>query len=276
MSAEYERMRKLAKQDPGTSGDQGEENWAELLSRWLPGTFHVVTKGRIISSYGKTSRQMDVLVLSPSYPRGLLSNKLYIAAGVLAAFECKRTLRRENIQRAVHTGVELSRMVRSDYFAPHSILYGLLAHSHQIPSSRRSPVTVVSDILWQEHETEVHDPHECLDFICVPDLGAWCLAHIMLPPSSNKQEETLATVHMGPRDDSESKNGDAIGYFLVSLLRRIGKIDSSVAGIAHYLEAPHVGLLKEFKGQLRLWQSDRIPDDLRELVWNGPEDHSQE
>jgi len=28
---EYNRIRKRAYEDPGTAGDQGEENWAELL-----------------------------------------------------------------------------------------------------------------------------------------------------------------------------------------------------------------------------------------------------
>lgn len=96
---EYERTQQLAKEDPGTSGDQVEENWAEILRQWLPRTFHVVTKGRIVSSKGLSSNQIDVLILSPFYPQGLLSNKLYIAAGVLAAFECKRTLRRSHILR---------------------------------------------------------------------------------------------------------------------------------------------------------------------------------
>lgn len=71
MASEYERMRKIAAEDPGTSGDQGEENWADLLRQWLPSGFHVVTKGRIISSTGETSPQVDVLVLSPYYPRGV-------------------------------------------------------------------------------------------------------------------------------------------------------------------------------------------------------------
>ena len=32
---EYSRIRKRANEDPGTAGDQGEENWASLLRRWL-------------------------------------------------------------------------------------------------------------------------------------------------------------------------------------------------------------------------------------------------
>ena len=31
MSAEYNRIQMRATEDPGTAGDQGEENWAELL-----------------------------------------------------------------------------------------------------------------------------------------------------------------------------------------------------------------------------------------------------
>jgi len=49
MSAEYDRIQMRATEDPGTAGDQGEENWAELLRDWLPRTYEVVTKGRIIS-----------------------------------------------------------------------------------------------------------------------------------------------------------------------------------------------------------------------------------
>ena len=43
MSAEYDRIQMRATEDPGTAGDQGEENWAELFeigfrvhTRWSP------------------------------------------------------------------------------------------------------------------------------------------------------------------------------------------------------------------------------------------------
>ena len=52
MSAEYNRIQMRATEDPGTAGDQGEENWAELLRDWLPRSYEVVTKGRIISQEG--------------------------------------------------------------------------------------------------------------------------------------------------------------------------------------------------------------------------------
>lgn len=68
MATEYARIQKRASEDPGTAGDQGEENWAELLRGWLPRTYEVVTKGRIISQDGHTSPQVDVLVSKECLP----------------------------------------------------------------------------------------------------------------------------------------------------------------------------------------------------------------
>src|SRR5215212_2250362 len=78
---EYKRILKRATEDPGTAGDQGEENWATLLKNWLPSYFHIVTKGRILTESGYASPQVDILILHPSYPQILLDKKLYLAGG---------------------------------------------------------------------------------------------------------------------------------------------------------------------------------------------------
>jgi len=77
LQAEYLRIRKRATEDPGTAGDQGEENWAALLREWLPDYFQVVTKGRILTDSGYASPQIDVLVLYPSYPKSSLLSGLF-------------------------------------------------------------------------------------------------------------------------------------------------------------------------------------------------------
>src|SRR5438270_3386690 len=76
---EYERIYKRVREDPGTAGDQGEENWRELLEDWMPANYHVVTKGRILFADGKSSPQFDVLMLHPAYPKKLLNKKHYLA-----------------------------------------------------------------------------------------------------------------------------------------------------------------------------------------------------
>jgi hypothetical protein len=63
MDAEYARIRKSARADPGTAGDEGEENWAQLLRDWLPSNYHVVTQGQLMDDQGRLSGQVDIIVL---------------------------------------------------------------------------------------------------------------------------------------------------------------------------------------------------------------------
>jgi hypothetical protein len=42
--SDYEIVKGRANEDPGTTGDHVEGKWAEVLSDWLPATYHVVTK----------------------------------------------------------------------------------------------------------------------------------------------------------------------------------------------------------------------------------------
>ena len=140
MTSEYNRIRKRALEDPGTAGDQGEENWAQIFRDWLPSAYKVVTKGRIISEDGRASPQVDVIVLKDIYPRGLLGKKHYLASGVAATFECKVTLRSEHIEKAVKSGIAIKSLfpVRTGtlYRELHTpILYGLLSHAHNWKSA---------------------------------------------------------------------------------------------------------------------------------------------
>jgi hypothetical protein len=73
IQAEYERIARRSAEDPGTAGDEGEENWKSLLADWLPPYYQVVTKGRVLFWNGKASPQMDVIVLAPEYPKGLVA-----------------------------------------------------------------------------------------------------------------------------------------------------------------------------------------------------------
>lgn len=196
MAAEYERMRETARKDPGTSGDQGEENWADLLKDWLPTPFHVRTKGRVVFPDGRTSDQVDVVILSPYYPKGLLSDKLYIAAGVLAAFECKRTLLRPHFQKAVQSAVKLGELSRSAGPSQHHIIYGILAHSHQIACKRQPAAVNLESALMLADEKFIADPRDCLDFVCVPTIGTWSIMRFY--GSLGQSEPRVMTSYMEP------------------------------------------------------------------------------
>ena len=178
MESEYLRIRSRASEDPGTAGDQGEENWAELLRGWLPPTYKVVTKGRILNPDGRASPQVDVLVLKDVYPDKLLNKKLYLSAGVAAAFECKTTLEAAHIEKATRTCAEIKDLysVRTGtpYKEMHSpIIYGLLSHSHSWKSKGSKPAENIEKKWIESDYTYSQYPRSSIDLICVADLGVW-------------------------------------------------------------------------------------------------------
>lgn len=259
MSSEYQRIRARTREDPGTAGDQGEENWAELLRRWLPASYHVETKGRILSSAGQASRQVDVLVLSPLYPRGLLGKKHYLAAGVLAAFECKTTLRPHHIRSAVETSVALGVLSRDDKSSVHHIIYGVLAHSSVVPSKKISAQDSIGRLLAKADADLVRDPRDCLDFLCVADLGTWALMRAILG--------TWATSYMGPmrRTDAPLDSPELIGRFLTGLLGRLGQVEPELRPIARYFQ--EAGLYGLGAGLVRYWDWADVPDGTPTALW---------
>jgi hypothetical protein len=107
----------------------------------------------------------------------LLATNLYLAAGVVAAFECKNTLRLAHVREAVSRGVRLQQLVRSDPSVKHHIVFGLLAHSYAIRA--KSPAGSVVNALMRADEGLVSDPRDCMDFLCVADLGSWALMRMM-------------------------------------------------------------------------------------------------
>lgn len=178
MASEYARISQRVNEDPGNAGDEGEENWADLLREWLPPPYRVETRGRILGESGLLSPQVDVLVLHPSYPLKLLTKKTYLASAVLAAFECKLTLRAQHVRRAFETAAALHEVQRPRPGTPydelhHPIVFGLLAHSHSWKGESSDPTGNI-----EAHIDKVHrevSPLACdvPDIVCVADLGTW-------------------------------------------------------------------------------------------------------
>jgi hypothetical protein len=224
MASEYERIQKRATEDPGTAGDQGEENWAELLRDWLPPICQVVTKGRIISHDGRTSPQIDVLVLKSSYPKKLLNKKVYLAAGVAAAFECKVTLKAAHITEALENCVAIKSLFTPRTGSPFKELnvpmtYGLLAHSHSWQGERSTPIDNIENKLLEEDSRLVEHPRQMIDLICIADLGAWAASKdsflvnnqrfesivLAAPPNKSGRTPVATTAYIGYSNKSENQ-----------------------------------------------------------------------
>lgn len=297
LRAEYVRIRARATEDPGTAGDEGEENWAELLRGWVPHGYSVVTKGRILSVDGDASPQVDVLILSPAYPKVLRDKKVYLAGGVVAAFECKTTLRKRHIQEALENAIAIRQLADPD--APraahvgtpfrelHSpIVYGLLAHSHEW--SEDTALDHVTQALAQGCRDASH-PSEILDVTCVADLGTWRATRMSyLGPRNGAAWEThpyrehfpdgvaIGAVSGPYREELERERegfpiiplAQLCGY----LTQRIAWIDESARPLADYLRV--TGTWGASSGEMRPWPlqdvySDEVAARLRQGRHDG-------
>jgi hypothetical protein len=275
IAAEYDRIQKRATEDPGTAGDQGEENWAAILRGWLPRNFEVVTKGRIISQEGITSPQIDVLVLTGDYPKKLLNKKLYLAAGVVAAFECKTTLKSSHIFEAMETCVKVKSLypirTGTPYKELHSpIVYGLLAHSHGWKGKRSTPEETIDKKLNEADRKFVSHPRLQLDILCVADLATWestimtfvtpleiehlCKAMGMDTKDFHPDGSTLSIYFTHSRlEEGQVQHFAPIGALISSLSKKLAWDNPSLRNLAEYYQK--VRIEGESTGENRTWPS---------------------
>jgi len=290
MSAEYDRIQKRATEDPGTAGDQGEENWAELLRGWLPRTYQVVTKGRIISQYGETSPQIDVLVLKGSYPQRLFTKKLYLAAGVAAAFECKVTLKASHINEVVDNCVKIKSLyaprVGTPYKELHApLFYGLLAHSHSWKSAGSTAEENIEQSLYEADALHVSHPRLQVDLLCVADLAAWTTMKVaFIGPHQVPawapgmialygRNGCATSSYMGHTRDHHSPEDPQVPHFtpigtLIShVCQRLGWEEPSLRDLADYYRITNIG--GSAKGSLRTWPSSIYSEEIQSMVEAG-------
>jgi uncharacterized protein DUF6602 len=282
LQSEYERIQRHAASDPGTAGDQGEENWAKLLREWLPPNFPVVTKGRILSESGKLSRQIDVLVLLPTYPTILRNSKHYLAGGVAAAFECKLTLKTTHVKDSVNTACSLGRMIPHRMGTPFlelypQIIFGLLAHSHSWKGPTSTPVENVTAALWEADAELVQHPSECLNLLCVADLATWQSTKRFEPvrPPSRQDDDRLPPVGSAStsyichstRDPNQTPGFSPVGRFLMSLYAMLAWTFPEMRALESYFLGTL--LAGNGMGRVRLWPPDVFSDVVRDRIFRG-------
>jgi hypothetical protein len=289
LTGEYERIRSRAKEDPGTAGDEGESNWAALLRDWLPPQFHVVTKGRVLGTNGKLSPQVDVLVLHPAYPAYLRNKKTYLAGGVVAAFECKLTLRREHFTKVGRTAVKLRSLTGTRSGSPHDelhspLIFGLLAHSHQLGKNAVGTV----DQLLRDGLAQLPHPRDGLDAVCVSDLTTWERTTLVMPgppyvdPNHWPRMRDLYGWPDAGAVDERFRNSEGeppLLRLLAKLLRRIAWEFPDVRSIADYWRAvPARGAAERDVSPGRWWPlGDVLSDSVVRGIRSGalrPQDFS--
>ncbi len=255
MMNEYERISRRSSEDAGTAGDEGEENWADFLKNWLPATYPIVTKGRILGSDGNASPQVDVLVLNPNYPQHLRNKKLYFAGGVLAAFECKLTLRQRHLKKIFSTSKFIKNMEERSpktlYQEFNSrIIYGVLAHSHDWKKSNiENNVFSLLKSVCKEYESQELDIYELVDIVCVSDTATYVLGKQLYYGDVEDEgiEEMMAELksdaalsygyhaHWVDEGDPYGFNGTIHGTFIIHLMNKLAYFDHSIRNLTQYL-----------------------------------------
>ena len=270
IAVEYERICRRVKEDPGTAGDQGEENWKELIQSWIPSYFHVVTKGRIIGDSGKTSPQIDVLVLSPDYPKMMLNCKEYLAGGVVAAFECKTTLRRFHIEEFMQHSKKIRELALQASGSPRkdlqsTIYYGLLAHSHEWKGEKSTPKKNIEKAIHEFDDQEIRHPREMPDIVCVSDVGVWEANKAVLPGYTNGKDISGDYVMSAYcQSNGEEDFFTPVGAFIFDLLEFIAWQYPSVRNLVSYMR--NLNLTGSGEGNMKLWNLDVLSPETRNNI----------
>lgn len=287
ISVEYERIRReRTKQDHGTDGDEGEENWAELLREWLPSNYSVVTKGTIISHDGRESGQIDIIVLKSTYPKALKNKKRYLAAGVAAAFECKNTLRAHHIDKAVRTSADLKALYPIREGTPYQelhapIIYGLLAHSHSWKGENSTPEKNIAEKLTEADRQHVEHPRLGLDLMCVADLctlTSFKLTYFNPQIQAPGASEVLNLLYNGgkgstmyvqlPNSDTSLCGATPVGALISHTIGKMAWEDPNMRDIARYFNLTNIAGSGESK-TLRQWSSSIYSEKIHSRVEAG-------
>ena len=284
MASEYIRIYARAVEDPGTAGDQGEENWATLFRDWLPPTYHVATKGRLIAHDGSMSPQVDVVVLKPAYPRKLREKRVWLAGGVAAAFECKTTITATHVTAAVESCTRFKALCQPRVGSPrkelHSpLIYGLLGHSHLWKGKRANPVGNIERALKRDRSSTSHPQLE-LDVLCVADLATWSCTYLTYEAAWNQLEQRrLEGIFGGPcgpvsamvcsafNSDNQQPVFRPVGALIGRLSQRLAWEDPSIRDIASYYRSAH--LWGAAKGQMYFWPLSIYSDEVHAQLLAG-------
>lgn len=100
---ERKKLQATSHQNPDSAGERTEDIFAELVRKLIPDEFKVVTRARIEFDNPRDSPQLDLVILKPGGEKRLNDLRSYPLSSVLAAFECKLTLRKSHLEKAVAT-----------------------------------------------------------------------------------------------------------------------------------------------------------------------------
>lgn len=246
IARDYERASRQFSQSGGTSnqeaGHRGETAWKEVLEEWLPPQYEVGVRKYILADSSENaarSRETDLVIYHPSYPRGLRKRPQVLASGIVAALSVKMTLDASGVREACESAAELRRLlppppatVRDELLSP--IMYGVLAHSHSWKASGSDPTTNIERVLEANPPT---NPREWLDVVCVADLACWSRLTIVLPDhvvdAISRQTKGAVSDQPSVQEGlARTDDSSPIGVLIAFITGRFAQFDPTLRPIA--------------------------------------------
>jgi hypothetical protein len=141
-------------------------------------------------------------------------------------------------------------------------------------------------VIEETTRKEISDPRDCIDFVCIADLGTWTLARILLGTDVRGMhipeelalgmeiEAFLTISYFGPLlgmafIDVEPATDqpppvDPTGRFLTYLFRRIADADPAISPLSEYFH--DIGLEGLSEGIGLLWPLKKVPPEFQKDI----------
>ena len=162
------------------------------------------------------------------------------------------------------------------------IVYGLLAHSHSWKGDNSTPEANIQKKLLESDKLHVSHPRECLDLLCVADLGTWISSKMtFVGPRVIRDYESTAfsvcgpegaalSMYIGytPSSDHQVEHFTPIGTLISYLSKRLAWEDQTLRDLADYYRL--AGILGSGGGDFRHWSSSIYSESVRPHAETAP------
>lgn len=274
MQRDFARITTRSREDPNTAGAQGESVWKVFFENWLPPMFAVRTGCRLIGHGGQTSKQVDVVILRPEYPKHLAEERYIMADGALAAFECKLKLRKANVPEFFDRSTTVKDTVDKRLGDPYSelqkpLLYGLLAQSC-VHETKRSTFEAIEERIVEQDDLKVKHPANMPDVICVADLATWSAMKLTYPPGhplGNKNGRDCEVQSAYFRNEMKAGSTSPLGALISSIWIKLSHEYPTLAPMANYFR--EAGIQGPSRGFFRKWPQGVLSERVLQRINEG-------
>lgn len=242
---EYEAARAAAegtRQHSGKSiqrrGHLYESLWRRLLLGWLPPTYEIATRKYLVlgdaSGGSRLSREVDLVVFNPNYPRHLRDRSEILVSGVVAAFSVKGQLTKPLLSTAVTEASTLRRGISQvdghivgELVSP--LLFGVLASTYK-SSTKESAEFEILDVLESASGASTH-PRENIDLVCVADLDCW-FRLLQVSRQSSTASHHYFDLWMCSTDDNDDDFYHPVAALIAALWAKLAARDRALSAIS--------------------------------------------